>query len=590
MNTSGIYHRPESEYASIVDATSMCVRLKTARDDIKEAFIIFGDPYDLEEKKWYQQELAMEKIATTSTADYWEVTIESSTSRVQYGFHVIGQDGLAVFYGDQGIVPFTPEILEEANRYFRMPYFQLVDQFQAPDWVKQTVWYQIFPERFANGDFTNDPKGTLPWGSKTPGRDDFFGGDLRGIINHLDDLASLGVNGLYLTPIFKAKTNHKYDTIDYLEIDPDFGDKATFKELVEKAHLKGMRIMLDAVFNHLGDFSREWRDVVENGEHSKYKDWFHILQFPVGDYATDTGEVAADLNYHTFAYTPHMPKLNTANPEVQQFLLQVATYWIREFDIDAWRLDVANEVDHQFWKKFHKAVLNEKSDLYILGEIWHSSQKWLEGDEFHAVMNYAFTDQIKKFFIEEASTQSMLMYGLNEQQMLYADTVNQVAFNLLDSHDTKRILTAADNHKDKVKAAFTFMFLQKGTPCLYYGTEISMTGENDPECRKCMEWDEQKQDLATKAFFTDLISFRKKHWRVIEEGKRTWVFHPQDPYVVHLIVETADEMIEAIFNYGKTPFTSPSALALSLENRAQKQQDQLVIDPYGFGIVTQAKK
>ena len=153
---------------------------------------------------------------------------------------------------------------------------------------------------------------------------------------------------------------------DYFEIDRHFGDKETFRDLVEQAHQRGMKIMLDAVFNHIGSQSPQWKDVVKNGEESAYKDWFHIQQFPV---TTEKLANKRDLPYHAFGFEDYMPKLNTANPEVKGYLLKVATYWIEEFDIDAWRLDVANEIDHQFWKDFRKVVLAKKPDLYILGEV-----------------------------------------------------------------------------------------------------------------------------------------------------------------------------------------------------------------------------
>lgn len=277
------------------------------------------------------------------------------------------------------------------------------------------------------------------------------------------------MNGLYLCPIFTSPSNHKYDTVDYYEIDPHFGTKQLFRELVEKAHERGIRVMLDAVFNHLGSSSHQWQDVILHGEDSAYADWFHIDSFPPRYKAIPDSEYAKEITYDTFSFNPNMPKLNTANPEVQRYLLEIATYWIREFDIDGWRLDVANEVDHHFWKEFHEAVLRQKEDLYILGEIWHSSQRWLEGDEFHAVMNYAFTDNIKAFFVEETISISQMIFGMNRQQLLYRDQTNEVSFNLLDSHDTPRILTLCNGNKELMKSVLTFMFIQKGTPVFTMG-------------------------------------------------------------------------------------------------------------------------
>ncbi len=168
-----------------------------------------------------------------------------------------------------------------------------------------------------------------------------------------------------------------------MEIDPQFGDKETFKKLVDACHQRGIRVMLDAVFNHSGLYFGPFQDVLKNQEKSKYTDWFHLHEFPVKD--------VYPPNYDTFGYVESMPKLNTENPEVRSYFLDVASYWIEEFDIDGWRLDVANEVDHSFWKAFRKRVKSIKPDLYILGEIWHDALPWLEGDQFDAVMNYPLT-------------------------------------------------------------------------------------------------------------------------------------------------------------------------------------------------------
>lgn len=410
-------------------------------------------------------------------------------------------------------------MLEDANTYFRMPYFQNIDAFHAPKWVEQTVWYQIFPERFANGDSTNDPQDTKPWNpNEHPRRQDFYGGDLQGVINHLDYLKQLGVNGLYFNPIFKAPSNHKYDTQDYYQIDPHFGDAKLFKKLVEQAHQRGMRVMLDAVFNHIGDQSPMWQDVLKNGQDSKYADWFHINRFPVTYTPTDNFEFAKDATYDTFDYTPHMPKLNTANPKVQDWLLDIAGYWVREFDTDAWRLDVANEIDHHFWRRFHNEMLTLKDDFYILGEIWHSAQPWLNGDEFTGVMNYDYTGAIINHFIKHELSSQGLVDRLSHQLMLYRDQTNAMMFNVLDSHDTARIMTLANEDDQLVRQTLAFTFLQPGSPSIYYGTEYGMTGGNDPDCRKPMNWYPDAKAIAMHDFVRDLIKWRKEHWQLIAQG------------------------------------------------------------------------
>lgn len=581
MNKAAVYHRPESEYAYLYQPDKMHIRIRTAKDDVKKVSVLKGDPYLITEEKWYKEETPMQLIASTDVYDYWQLETGAKYRRLQYGFHIVGKDGEEIFYGDRGVYPFVEEYYEIPNFYFRLPYFQEIDRFKAPEWVKKTVWYQIFPERFANGDTSNDPVGTLPWGSKDPATTDFFGGDLQGVIDHLDYLVDLGITGIYFCPIFKATSNHKYDTIDYYEIDPDFGDKKKFKELVDKAHEKGIRIMLDAVFNHLGNHSPQWQDVIKNGEQSKYKDWFHIRKFPVVE-----SDVDQDINlpFETFAFTPRMPKLNTANPEVEAYLLDIATYWIREFDIDAWRLDVANEVDHHFWKKFFEATTALKPDFYILGEIWHSSQRWLEGDEFHGVMNYALTETITDFFVKDQITASKMVAGLNEQMMLYRQQTNEVMFNMLDSHDTARILTFCEGNKDLMKATLAFMFLQMGSPCIYYGTEVAMTGGNDPDCRKCMIWEKDQQDQKMYEFVKKLIDFRKQYQPIISEGDFDWKNIDDVNQSIILERRLGNQRIVGIFNQGAQElcYSPDNEAQLLMGNLFEGNQEKYTIKQNGF--------
>ncbi|WP_084821873.1 glycoside hydrolase family 13 protein [Bacillus sp. SA1-12] len=551
MNTSAIYHRPESEFAYLYDQETLHVRLRTARGDVREIALLHGDPYLLRKEEWYNKPLRMIKTLTTDLYDFWLVEVTAPFKRLSYAFTLEGYDGISVFYGDHGVYPLKEEFLQKPNNYFRMPYFQEVDRFKAPEWVKQTVWYQIFPERFANGDSSNDPDETLPWGSKDPDWQDFFGGDLQGVIDHLDYLEDLGVNGIYLCPIFEAYSNHKYDTIDYLKIDPAFGDAATFKKLVDECHKRGIKIMLDAVFNHMGDTSPQWKDVLEHGENSKYADWFHVNEFPASYKEAGNFEDAYDITYDVFAFTPHMPKLNTANPEVQEYLLNITRYWIEEFDIDAWRLDVANEVDHAFWKKFRQVCDTAKKDFYILGEIWHSSQSWLQGDEFHAVMNYAFTDAIMGYFVKKELPMSKMVSEMNNQLMLYRNQTNQMQLNVLDSHDTPRLLTEAKEDKDLMKQVMAFTYIQPGVPCLYYGDEIGMTGGMDPDCRKCMVWEEENQDRDLHQFVKKLIGFRKEHQQIFSEGTVNWRQVSEESGVIIFERILDGKVIRGAFNTGE---------------------------------------
>ncbi|MEC1672923.1 glycoside hydrolase family 13 protein [Bacillus mojavensis] len=510
MEYAAIHHQPFSSDAYSYDGRTVHIKIRSKKGDANHIRLIWGDPYEYNDGRWAANEHPMRKIAATDMHDYWFAEVVPPFRRLQYAF-VVTDHHEDIFFGSSGVCPYNEKTLETIYYYFKLPFVHEADTFQAPEWVKSTVWYQIFPERFANGREDLSPKNVLPWGSKDPDVNDFFGGDLQGIVDKLDYVEDLGVNGIYLTPIFSAPSNHKYDTLDYYSIDPHFGDPELFRTLVSQLHQRGMRIMLDAVFNHIGSASPQWQDVVKNGAQSRYKDWFHIHSFPV-----------TEGNYDTFAFTPDMPKLHTANPEVQRYLLDIALYWIREFDIDGWRLDVANEVDHAFWKRFKQAVSAEKPDIYILGEIWHSSEPWLRGDEFHAVMNYPFTEPMIEYFADRAIPASRMAHRLNAHLMNGMKQVNEVMFNLLDSHDTKRLLTRCRNDEKKARALLAFMFAQTGSPCIYYGTEIGLDGENDPLCRKCMVWDKEKQNQEMHTFMKRLIALRKQENTVLTEGTLEW--------------------------------------------------------------------
>lgn len=260
-------------------------------------------------------------------------------------------------------------------------------------------------------------------------------GDIQGIIEKLPYLAELGVNTIYLTPIFKSPSNHKYDISDYYKIDPSFGDIGLLKLLKWTAKQQGMRLILDAVFNHSGDQFFAFRDVLKRGDASPYKDWYHVHSFPIVQKPIP--------NYETFSHAEStMPKLNTSNPELVDYLLKVARYWIEEVGIDGWRLDVANEVDQQFWRRLRTEVKGISSDLALIGEIMHQAGPWLRGDQFDSVMNYLFREAVLDFFARQTVGATCFLEEIVQIQMNYTDQANSAMLQLLGSHDTERFLTA----------------------------------------------------------------------------------------------------------------------------------------------------
>jgi len=322
-----------------------------------------------------------------------------------------------------------------------------------PNWVKDSIFYQIFPERFCNGDFDNDPSNKVNW-TDMPNRDNFFGGDLRGIIEKLLYLKKLGINAIYLNPIFEAGKNHKYDTWDYLSVDPSFGKEPELIELVNKAHSLNIKVILDGVFNHCGDGFWAFKDVLEKGKKSKYYNWFFIL----GDKINKN-----PVNYQTVGGCEYLPKLNINNPETRKYLFEAISYWTKNIKIDGWRLDVPWKIDFDFWVEFRKLVKKINSESYLVGEIWRDPEFWIFNDRFDGVMNYKLRDLIIDFCIKDFIDAEDFDYELRYLSKIMGQKI-YFMLNLLSSHDTPRILTLANNNISKVILAITFLMTYMGTP------------------------------------------------------------------------------------------------------------------------------
>ena len=362
-------------------------------------------------------------------------------------------------------------------------------------------------------------------------------------VEKLDYLMDLGVNTIYLTPIFKAASNHKYNTYDYFQIDPQFGTLETLKELVEKAHCKKIKVILDAVFNHSGVDFHPFKDVIRNGEDSEYRHWFDIKSFPV--------EIRNDPDYATFGYYGYMPKLMTKNEEVKDYLINVAVYWIKEADIDGWRLDVADEIDHSFWRDFRKAVKEIKEDALIIGEVWYDSTSWLKGDQFDTVMNYEFHSVIEDFICNKSITGKEFGERMGFIRGLYKLPAYNTLWNLIDSHDTPRFLHSADGDIDSLKLAVLLQLTLPGAPMIYYGDEVGMTGGKDPECRRGMFWDKGRQNTDMLKFYKSLISLRKEN-NALSSGDFMTIYDAEDIYGFRRTYDS--EIIDVYVNRGNSHF------------------------------------
>jgi glycosidase len=371
------------------------------------------------------------------------------------------------------------------------------------------VVYQIFPERFANGDPSNDPAGVADWNTDLPTRENFFGGDLAGIRDHVGYLRDLGIDVIYTTPIFEAQTNHRYDASDYLKVDPVLGTLETFRELVATLKASGIRLVLDAVFNHCGDGFWAFRDVIANGAQSPYADWFTVDSYPI---------TFDPPSFQTCGGAPFLPKLNVENPEVRAYLLGVTEYWLKE-GIDGWRLDVPWKVTSDFWPQFRERVLATNPDAYTVAETWRGTSEWLQGDRVNGVMNY----RLRQYILDYAAFDHMDAEDFDyELRQLREEHGESAAYHLtlLGSHDTARIRTMCKGDVGRLKIAITIQMTYLGVPMVYYGDEIGMEGDNDPDCRRPMIWDESRWDRDIYDLTCRLIALRHAH-----PALRTGAFH-----------------------------------------------------------------
>ncbi len=359
-----------------------------------------------------------------------------------------------------------------------------------PDWVKDAVFYQVFPERFANGDMGNDPAGTEPWGS-TPKIENMMGGDLKGVAQRMGYLTQLGVNALYFNPIFEAPSNHKYNTAHYDHVDADFGGDAAFKEVVDVAHRNGVKIMLDGVFNHVSHQHKWFKDVREKGPKSEYFDRFTVNNWPI-KYTRDKDGVLRSDDYASWWNYATLPVLKTDHPKVRDYFLTgkdaVVKKWIRDGKIDGWRMDVADDPNFSadFWRTARKEIKSANPDAYMVAENWKDASGMLQGDQFDGAMNYQyFTFPAVDFFARKSASVDDFVGRL---QNGYSREAKHGMFNILDSHDTERFITQAGGDWYRQRPAAIFQMTYIGAPVVYYGDEIGMEGGKDPDSRRSMEW------------------------------------------------------------------------------------------------------
>ncbi|MGB7442554.1 MAG: glycoside hydrolase family 13 protein [Coleofasciculaceae cyanobacterium] len=412
-------------------------------------------------------------------------------------------------------------------------------QIQTPDWVKSAVFYQIFPDRFAR---SKQPRVRIshsvplePWDA-LPTLQGYKGGDLWGVIEQLDYLKELGIDAIYFTPIFQSASNHRYHTHDYFQVDPLLGGNSAFMELLEESHQRNIKVVLDGVFNHSSRGFFFFNDILENGPYSPWLDWFKIEGWPLSAY-----DGSKPANYVGWDNNRALPQFNHDNPDVREYIMQIGEYWIK-LGVDGWRLDVPFEIQTPgFWQEFRTRVKAINPEAYIVGEVWRDSRQWLDGTQFDGVMNYLFTaptiaftagdrvvmDYVKSQSYEPYPPLDAAGYAAKIEYLLqlYPWEIQLTQLNLLDSHDTARLLSIASGGRESpeaeaqesVRLATLLMFTFPGAPSIYYGNEVGLAGAVDPDSRRVFPLEaEWKQEVLH--YHRQLIALRHAH-RALRTGK-----------------------------------------------------------------------
>lgn len=494
MNLSAVRHTGSYPDVYLRDRRTIVFTIHLATCDAKYCTLVYFSRNDQENRA----SVPMECRIRDRHLDHFtaQVPFEDTVRYLKYYFCITDKEGNKFYLNAWDICGDKPE-----DGFFEFLYANETNVLKVPEWSKGQVYYQIFPERFRNGSRENDPEGCMPWGT-SPTRENYMGGDLKGILEKMDYIQELGIECVYLNPIFYGDFNHKYATADYFRIDPQFGTEEDFSSLVEELHKRGIRILLDGVFNHCGIQFPAFQDLLEKQEKSKYKDWFYVRSYPVIVSENDAVyECVGDYGY--------MPKLNTSNSEVQVLIEKIMVYWIEKFNIDGWRLDVADEIDATAWMTARAKIKERFPDALLLGETWGDGLDMMDGKQMDTMMNYVYRDAVRDFIAKQSIDAPLFSHRICQMLSHYPEERNQVMFQPLDSHDTERFLFLAGGNKEKLKLAVLFQMCFVGAPSVYYGDEIGITGDNDPDCRRCMIWNPDKQDQDLLQYYKKLIQIRR---------------------------------------------------------------------------------
>lgn len=528
-----IEHRARYPW-QFVQGKSCTLRLR-CNEPVLKITVLHGDPFwfaegEKKEPVLEETEVSSKQLLLDDT--YYSVTIPVQTHKLRYHFAITLYDGTTLMLSELGV---TDELPESQIRPFMVPYVFEREHYCAPDWAKNFVWYQIFPDRFAG---EGDPAAFAPT------RDNFFGGTLKGITGKIPYLKGLGVQGIYLNPIFQSSSNHRYDTADYTRIDSLLGDEKDFRRLVESLHDAGLRIMLDGVFNHCAWDHPFWQDVLQNGESSPYYEWFYIE-----DVRSLTGAekekfspeiIKRDHPFACFAFAANMPKWNTENELVMDYLIGQAEHWTRDYGIDAWRLDVPDEISMRFLREFKRRIRAVSDQVYIIGEIWQDAGLWLDHSVFDGTMDYPLYYAIRDFAMTGQDNLAAFARRIQRWVISSPEAVHPYQWAFCSNHDIPRLLTECGGDAERAKLALFLTAVLGGNMSVYYGDELGMEGADDPDNRRAMAWEQINKSWYS--FYTKLIRLKR------EELNECKIMHIslQDALTITLSNSTGNKLLAVV--------------------------------------------
>lgn len=548
MNKTAIGHVPNSDDCYAVDTAYLAVKLRAAHLDLKQVTLVYVNKYRyIFHNEGEHQEREMSLVASDERYDYFETTIRHPFQMIDYYFRIVDEHGEAICFGND---VFFRETELSSERYYSVPQIQPADLFYVAPWVDDAVIYQIFPDSFYRG----DGESFEGWYRRPQSGDDHLGGTLTGVVQKLDYIESLGANVLYLTPIFESKSSHKYHTRDYFSVDPGLGTEDDFRRLVDLCHARGMKVLLDGVFHSTGTEFFAFQEAVAHGPESDYWEWYEIESFPV--------QTEYPINYRAWGDLKEMPMLNMEHPPTYRYLQDVVTYWVREYDIDGWRLDTVDALSMRFLREARRNIRAIKPDAIIAGELWYDARPWLRGDALDSVMNYPVTRALVDFIAKGSIGPEEFSHRIGWQRGRYREPAWGQLWNLLSSHDIVRFFTEAEESVQRMQLAVLFQFLYPGVPLVYAGDEMGMTGHS-LQGRCGLLWDESRRvtvlmDIYRRAsrMFHTCPEFRRGDFREVTASNETGLFAFSRRY------EGYESLV--IFNVGSAPrqFSVPESVSL----------------------------